>query len=94
MMVIVNSIQIRIAVVESREKFCTSGAKFLLLQYLWNFDFCLYVIPLHPYIPKIKNSDGGGTLISDVLTQMLVPPFSFQILRKLFYFVFFTTQSL
>ena len=45
-------------------------------------------------IPKIKNSDGGSTLISDILTQMLVPPFSLEILRKLPYFVFFITESL
>ena len=56
--------------------------------------YCLYVIPLHPYIPKVKNSEGGGTLISDTLTQMLVPPFSLEILRKLSYFVFFTTKNL
>ena len=42
-----------------------------------------YVIPLHPYISKIKNSDGGGTLFSDILMQMLVPPFSLEELRKL-----------
>ena len=66
----------------------------ILLQCLWNLEFCLYVIPLHPYIPKIKNSDGASTLISDILSQMLVPPFSLEILRKLSYFVFFTTKSL
>ena len=49
---------------------------------------------MHPYIQKIKNSDGGGILISDILTKMLVPPFSLEILRKLPYFVFFTTKSL
>ena len=36
----------------------------------------------------------GGTLISDILTQILLPPFSLEILRKLSYFVFFTTKSL
>ena len=49
---------------------------------------------MHPYIPKIKNSDGAGTLISDIFSQMLVPPFSLEILRKLSYLVFFTTKSL
>ena len=76
---------------------------------IYNFDFkglsysyfnvfgilsFVFVIPLHQYIPKIKNSDGAGTLISDILSQMLVPPFSLEILRKLSYFVFFTTKSL
>ena len=54
----------------------------------------IYVIPLHPYIPKIKNSGEGGTLLSDILTQLLVPAFSLEILRKLSYFVIFTTKSL
>ena len=54
----------------------------------------LYVLPLHPYIPKIKNSDGGSTLISDILMQIVMSPFSLEILRKLPSFVFFTTKSL
>ena len=70
------------------------GAKLLSLQCLWNFDFCLCVIPLHPNGPKIKNSDGAVTHISDILSQMLVPPFSLEIVRKLSYFVFFTTKCL
>ena len=48
---------------------------------------------MHQYIPKIKNSDCRGTLISDILTQMLVPPFSLEIPRKLPYFVFFYYQK-
>ena len=42
----------------------------------------LYVLPLHPYIPKIKNSEGGNTLISDILMQIVISPFSLEILRK------------
>ena len=56
--------------------------------------FFLYVLPLHPYIPKIKNSDGGSTLISDILTQIGISPFSLKILKKFHSFVFFTTKSL
>ena len=56
--------------------------------------FFLCVLPLHPYIPKIKNSDGGSTLISDILMQIVISPFSLEILRKLPSFVFFTTKSL
>ena len=55
--------------------------------------FLLYVLPLHPYIPKIKNSDRGSTLISDILMQIVISPFSLEILRKLPSFVFFTTKS-
>ena len=51
-----------------------------------------YVLPLHPYIPKIKNSDGGSTFISDILMQIVISPFSLKILRKLPSFVFFTTK--
>ena len=65
-----------------------SAVKGLSSSY-FNFDFCLYFIPLHPYIPKIKNSEGGGTLISDILTQMLVPPFSLEILRKFLFCIFY-----
>ena len=54
----------------------------------------LYVLPLHWYIPKIKNSDGGSTLISDILMQIVISPFSLEMLRKLPSFVFFTTKSL
>ena len=54
----------------------------------------LYVLPLHWYIPKIKNSDGGSTLISDILNQIVISAFSLQILRKFPSFVFFTTKSL
>ena len=53
----------------------------------------VYVLPLHPCIPKIKNLDGGSTLISDILTQIIISPFSLEILRKLPSFVFFTTKS-
>ena len=55
--------------------------------------FFLHVLHLHPYIPKIKNSDGGSTLISDILMQIVISPFSLEKLRKLPSFVFFTTKS-
>ena len=58
------------------------------------FWFFLYVLPLHPYILKIKNSDGRSTLISDILMQIVISPFSLEILRKLPSFVFFSTKSL
>ena len=53
----------------------------------------LYVLPLHPYIPKIKNSDRESTPISDILMQIVISPFSLEILGKLPSFVFFTTKS-
>ena len=79
------------AVVEDR-----TGIKDLSYSYFNVFGiliFFLYVLPLHRYIPKIKNSDGGSTLISDILTQIVISPFSLEILRKLPSFVFFTTKS-
>ena len=55
----------------------------------------VYVLFLCTHIfQKSKIQIGEGTLISDILTQMLVPPFSLEILRKLSYLVFFTTKSL
>ena len=55
------------------------------------FLTCSSFTPVHS---KIKNSDGGSTLISDILTQIVISPFSLEILRKLPSFVFFTTKSL
>ena len=66
---------------------------FKLRQPQWS-NTTLYVLPLHPYIPKMKNLDGGSTLISDILMQIVISPFSLEILRKLPSFVFFTTKSL
>ena len=74
----------------------TTRLKWVSSSYFNVFGILIFVsvIPLHPNIPKIKNSDGGGTLISDILTQMLEPLFSLEIQRKLPYFVFFATKSL
>ena len=71
------------------------SVKGLSYSYFNVFGILIFVnmFPLHPHIPKIKNSDGAGTLISDILSQMLVPPFSLEILRKLSYFVFFYYQK-
>ena len=56
--------------------------------------FLLICYSFAPIYSKNQNFRWAGTLISDTLTQMLVPPFSLEILRKLPYFVFFTTKSL
>ena len=75
-------------------KFHLKGLSYSYFSVFGILIFFLYVLTLHPYIPKIKNSDGGSTLISDILTQIVISSFSLEILRKLPSFVFFTTKSL
>ena len=74
----------------------TGSFKGLSYSYFNVFGILIFFIcsSFNPYISKIKNSDGESTLISDILMQIVISPFSLEILRKLPSFVYFTTKSL
>ena len=58
------------------------------------FLFLFICYSFAPRYSKNQKFRWGKHPFSDILIQMLVPPFSIKILRKLSYFVFFTAKSL